>query len=179
MNTPAIGTKRPPSAKQAVAGIPTPRNTAQPNSGRPRGIVAPAEPDHVTRNRLVRHIAADPVLLGWLREHNARVLENAANALLVEHGEQAAATALRLAAAHRAGEAPDWGSGPMLPDNPPPQLAQPLSRRRADRPPCGTPAAYVAHIRHGEPTDDACRAANTAYKADHRRRHTDQQEQSA
>lgn len=30
--------------------------------------------------------------------------------------------------------------------------------------PCGTQSAYTRHIRHGEPIDDACRAANTETK---------------
>ena len=36
--------------------------------------------------------------------------------------------------------------------------------------PCGTPSAYSRHVRRGEPIDDACRKANTAYKAAQARR---------
>lgn len=38
----------------------------------------------------------------------------------------------------------------------------PAPRRWADPEPCGTLAAYKRHQRHGEPVDDACRAANSA-----------------
>lgn len=39
-----------------------------------------------------------------------------------------------------------------------------------DAPPCGTEAAYGRHRRHGEPVDDACRAADTRASAARRAR---------
>ena len=36
--------------------------------------------------------------------------------------------------------------------------------------PCGTPSAYHRHVKNGEPIDDACRRANTEYKAAQNRR---------
>lgn len=44
-----------------------------------------------------------------------------------------------------------------MPPNPPPPLK-----------PCGTYAAYMRHLRHGEKPDAECRAAATAYKAKYR-----------
>ena len=47
-----------------------------------------------------------------------------------------------------------------------PTAAIGLTKRCGGRPaaPCGTPAAYQRHLRHGEPVDDACRRANTEAK---------------
>lgn len=36
--------------------------------------------------------------------------------------------------------------------------------------PCGTPAAYARHLRHGEPTCGPCRVAHNAEKKDQRLR---------
>lgn len=59
---------------------------------------------------LVAQIAADPALIGWLREHGARLLERAADRLAASTlADTDACEAVRsLAAAHRRGETPLW-----------------------------------------------------------------------
>lgn len=42
-----------------------------------------------------------------------------------------------------------------------------------ERPPCGTHGAVAAHRRHGEPIDDACKAADAAYCAQWRQDNPD------
>lgn len=76
--------------------------TAPPRRGpspRPRRRLSTDETPEQARQRIARHIAADPVLAGWLRDREAKVLEQAAARLsLIDAGEL-----LRLAQAHRKG----------------------------------------------------------------------------
>lgn len=54
---------------------------------------------------------------------------------------------------------------PAVP-TPPRPSREPRSRELR---PCGTVSAYERHLRRGEPTDPACRAAAKARKAEHRK----------
>jgi hypothetical protein len=63
------------------------------------------------RAALVRHIAADPVRVQWLRDHVAGVLDRVALAVRESDPptvDVAAAAIERRAAAHRRGETPLW-----------------------------------------------------------------------
>lgn len=62
---------------------------------------------------LVRVIAADPALIGWLREHGARLLDGCAAEIRAAQASSdqlvdGAEVAARLAAEHRAGSTPLW-----------------------------------------------------------------------
>lgn len=59
---------------------------------------------------LVAQIAADPVLVAWLREHGAQLLEGAAARLAEStlHDVEACEAVRKLADSHRRGDTPLW-----------------------------------------------------------------------
>jgi hypothetical protein len=103
-------------AQQGVGRVPHATIPAKPGErrgpGHLTGAVSRAADDEV-RRALVRQIAADPISVGWLREHVASQLRAAADELRRSHtggitGEYAAGIVERRAAEHERGETPLW-----------------------------------------------------------------------
>jgi hypothetical protein len=90
----------------SVPHLPIPEQPG--SSGRPRSAVSEAQ---AATAHLVRVIAADPTLVGWLREYGARLLDGCAAQIRAAQtgGEvDGALVAARLAAEHRAGTTALW-----------------------------------------------------------------------
>jgi hypothetical protein len=74
-------------------------------------LPVPDRTDAAERAALVRHIAADPVRVQWLRDHVADALDRLAAAVRESDPptvDVAAAAIERRAGAHRRGETPLW-----------------------------------------------------------------------
>lgn len=93
----------------SVPHLPIPEQRGEGSSGRHRSAAVEAS---AAVAHLVRVIAADPALVGWLREHGARLLDGCAEQIRraqTENGPtDGALIAARLAAEHRAGTTPLW-----------------------------------------------------------------------
>jgi hypothetical protein len=89
-------------------GPPAPHLPIPAKPDEPASSARGAEAAKETAAHLVRVIAADPVKIGWLREHGARLLEAAAADLRAHLYTDGAQLVEERAAGYRAGRTPLW-----------------------------------------------------------------------